>query len=619
MWSDNETERDFLNFGTVATTVSQIIESANGQPVSIGISGSWGVGKSSMIKLIQNRLNTEPGKEDEKKYLFVEFNAWLYQGYDDARASLMEVIARTLASEAESQETAVDKTKELLSRINWLRVAKLSAGSAAALAVGLPPVGLIGSVFNAGRELLEGEPTTAEIDTMQKAGESAIGAGRELLKPIMPSSPPQEIEAIRQGFESALQEMGLTLIVLIDDLDRCLPETAISTLEALRLFLFLKNTAFVIAADAKMIRHAVRKHFDGIDDVLVTNYFDKLIQIPIQVPKLGTQDVRAYLSLLYIDSSTLGDEHKEALRVHICNRLSETWKGARVDRSFIRKLESDLNITMQTELTAQLDMVDRLAPLMSSDTAIEANPRLIKRLLNSISIRMAIGSAQSVALDETVLTKMLLLERCGTKEAYTKIAESSAENENGYPAILKNIEAAVDGGKELELIEEFDSKFFRQWVASKPALSDVDLRAVLFVSREHSPLLLSHEQMTTAGTEIFEALVDHPDMAPALLERVQELSVEDLTMIMDKLLERAGREQSWGVPPILDACITIAKANSPLGKRLGTFLSARPVSQIEPSIVPKIKDEEWSEIAFSAWKGGDVDQPVKAAINQARQ
>jgi len=283
MWSDNETERDFLNFGTVAATVSQIIGSANGEPISIGISGSWGVGKSSMIKLIQSQLNTEPAKEGEKKYLFVEFNAWLYQGYDDARASLMEVIARTLAEEAEKQETAVDKIKDLLSRINWLRVSKLSVGSAAALAVGLPPIGLIGSVFNSGRDLLEGEATGAEIDAMQKVGDSAISAGRELIKPIKPSSPPQEIEAIRQGFESALQEMGLTLVVLIDDLDRCLPETAISTLEALRLFLFLKNTAFVIAADTKMIRHAVRKHFDGIDDALVTNYFDKLIQVPIQV------------------------------------------------------------------------------------------------------------------------------------------------------------------------------------------------------------------------------------------------------------------------------------------------------------------------------------------------
>jgi predicted KAP-like P-loop ATPase len=74
------------------------------------------------------------------------------------------------------------------------------------------------------------------------------------------------------------------LVVLIDDLDRCLAETTVSTLEGMRLFLFLENAAFVIAADTEMIKHAVRRHFDGVNDDLVTNYFDKLIQVPIRVP-----------------------------------------------------------------------------------------------------------------------------------------------------------------------------------------------------------------------------------------------------------------------------------------------------------------------------------------------
>src|SRR6185503_11828942 len=108
--------------------------------------------------------------------------------------------------------------------------------------------------------------------------------------------------------EQTLEELGITLIVLIDDVDRCLPETTISTLEAIRLFLFIDRTAFVIAADDQMIRHAVRRHFEGITDDLITNYFDKLVQIPIRVPSLGTQDVRAYMMLLYIENSGLKAE-----------------------------------------------------------------------------------------------------------------------------------------------------------------------------------------------------------------------------------------------------------------------------------------------------------------------
>ena len=52
MWSDNETNRDFLNFRCVADTAAEMVVQANGQPLSLGVSGDWGVGKSSMLKLI---------------------------------------------------------------------------------------------------------------------------------------------------------------------------------------------------------------------------------------------------------------------------------------------------------------------------------------------------------------------------------------------------------------------------------------------------------------------------------------------------------------------------------------------------------------------------------------
>src|SRR5690606_6166131 len=207
-----------------------------------------------------------------------------------------------------------------------------------------------------------------------------------LLKPKPELSPPREIHAIRESFEQTLKEIGITLVVLIDDLDRCLPATTISTLEAIRLFLFLDHTAFVIAADNAMIKHAVRQHFGGVDDELVTNYFDKLVQIPIRVPPLGTQEVRAYMLLLFVENSTLGAEAKETIRKKVCARLAETWRGKRVDRAFIESIHSDL----PTELVGRFDTADRLAPLMTTASQISGNPRLIKRFLNALAIRMTI-------------------------------------------------------------------------------------------------------------------------------------------------------------------------------------------------------------------------------------
>ena len=129
MWPDNETDRDFLNFSGVAETVAEIIVQAQGRPISIGVSGAWGVGKSSMIRLIRGSL-AERAKKGQGDFVFVEFNAWLYQGYDDARAALMDVIASALAAEAEKRKKGVEKVADFLERVNWLRVAKLVAGSA---------------------------------------------------------------------------------------------------------------------------------------------------------------------------------------------------------------------------------------------------------------------------------------------------------------------------------------------------------------------------------------------------------------------------------------------------------------------------------------------------------
>jgi predicted KAP-like P-loop ATPase len=56
MWPDTETEEDFLNFSSVAATVAEIIVQAQRRPISIGVSGAWGVGKSSMIRLIRKEL-----------------------------------------------------------------------------------------------------------------------------------------------------------------------------------------------------------------------------------------------------------------------------------------------------------------------------------------------------------------------------------------------------------------------------------------------------------------------------------------------------------------------------------------------------------------------------------
>lgn len=619
MWSDNETDRDFLNFTGVADTVAEIIVQAKGRPISIGMSGAWGVGKSSMIKLVRRSLAQRLDKnETDGNFIFVEFNAWLYQGYDDARAALMDVIGHTLMTEAEKRKKGLDKAQEFVERIQWARLIKLVGGSAIALHAGLPPVGLIGELYGVGKQIFGGAGDSKTIAVVEKAFNEASGAAKGLLGPKKKlSSPPQEIHALRESFEKTLEAMGVTLVVLIDDLDRCLPETTISTLEAIRLFLFLKNTAFVIAADDEMIKLAVRRHFQGMDvkDDLVISYFDKLIQLPIRVPPLGTQEVRAYMMLLYVENSALDENVKEQIRAAICKQLGQTWQGKRVDRAFVQSLHDKFD----DELVGQFDTADRLAHLMTTATGIAGNPRLIKRFLNALAIRMAISKAQGVGVDEAVLAKMLLFERVGNPKAYAELSKAATESGDGKPAFLSEWEEKANAGKDLALQPPWDDPFILEWLTLPPRLADRDLRGPLYVSREHAPLISPQDRLSSESAELLTALLQQPEMAAALKARLTKLSRTEITVIMDRLLDQARKEQEWGVPPILEACLVVAAADPPQGARLAAFLSDRPLTQIKANIVPKIGDETWATGVLDKWnRTTGVSGPVKAAIKQRR-
>lgn len=611
MWPDNETERDFLNFTGVADTVAEIVVQARGRPISIGVSGAWGVGKSSMIKLIRRALEKrEEGRRSE--FVFVEFNAWLYQGYDDARAALMEVIATTLKKEAEERKSGLDKVQELLKRVDWLRAAKF-VGSAAALGFGLAPVGLVGEVFELGKKVLEGKAGQDDMAQLERKTADLGSTAAGLLKAKLDSSPPKEIQAIRDFFEAALSEMGVKLVVLIDDLDRCLPPTTISTLEAIRLFLFLENTAFVIAADDAMIKHAVRQHFAGVDESLVISYFDKLIQVPIRVPPLGTQEVRAYLMLLFVENSTLDEKVKETIRSKVCEQLGQTWRGRRVDRAFMQSIHDNL----PGELVAQLDAADRLAPVMTGASQIAGNPRLIKRFLNALSIRMAISRAQGVGVDEAALVKMLLFERCGDPAAYAALTKAVVEDEKGKPRFLAEWEKKANAGEDFALNAPWDDPFVREWLTIPPRLFEMDLRGILYVSREHAPLITPEDRLSSEGAELLTAILQHPDMARELHDRLVRLPRSEMTIVMDRLLDRARQEQEWGTPPVLDGCLAVAAADPAQSRRLAAFLRERPPAQIKPSIVPKIGDQPWAAEVFETWKTAtNISATVKRAITQ---
>ena len=99
MWSDKESKIDFLNFNETAQSIKDLITEKDLMPISVGVFGDWGAGKSTILELTKKSLDTE-----EQQYIQVHFDAWMFQGYDDAKAALLETIASKLVKQAESDK-----------------------------------------------------------------------------------------------------------------------------------------------------------------------------------------------------------------------------------------------------------------------------------------------------------------------------------------------------------------------------------------------------------------------------------------------------------------------------------------------------------------------------------
>lgn len=618
MWADNETDRDFLNFRYVADLASEMIIQAKGRPLSLGVSGSWGVGKSSMVKLLETSLRGT-GRDD---FVFITFNAWLYQGLDDARAALLEVIAQKLAARAKDNESVAKKVTEFAKRIDYVRVSRMGVDLLSTIMTGVPVGSIIKGITDVVGSLSDGDISTEDVDQARKVGAELGSELKGSLREKKAESPPQAIQKLRDSFEEILAELNVTLVVFVDDLDRCLPDTAIRTLEAMRLFLFMQRTAFVIAADDKMIREAVRIHFKdaNLDEDLITSYFDKLIQVPLRVPPLGINEVRAYLMLLFVERADLTREVKDKVRVEVCKLLGQSWRGEAITPTAVRALVP----SCPEALGHEIELSDRLARLMTISKQIRGNPRLIKRFLNTLSIRKALAAKQQIVVDESVLAKVLLLERSGTPSAFTDFVEMINATLNGTSDRLAAIERAAREGdplpRETPGSWQADEDFITEWLSLDPPLGGQDLRGALHVGRESVPLIAATERLSKEAAAALRSLMAlRVDPQRTLLQQVRALSASDRDTIMGRLIGSAATETQWGTPNILRGMLAVAECDAEQAKRLAGFFKGLSASSITAAIVPRLANKTWADEVLDAWKAGpDINVRVKRAIEAAR-
>ena len=293
MLSDQPAREDRLNFAPYAKTlVEMIADPYTGTPLTIGVFGGWGRGKTSLMRMVQGRLDALDAEPLSLRTVW--FNAWLYSR---ERAVWRSLIARVVQSVRQ-----FDLTGDHRAALDQLEARLYQPARGADERIVLPPgcvPGLdgVGTVTPAGLELLRRRA--------QRAGDEAgVEALTELLRDARVSRALNWREALvalddfRRQFEdlsAGILNHG-RVVVFIDDLDRCLPDKAVEVLEAVKLFLDVPGFVFVLGVDRTVIAEGIRVRYRDYETELDgARYLEKIVQIPFKLPPIDAATVTRYV------------------------------------------------------------------------------------------------------------------------------------------------------------------------------------------------------------------------------------------------------------------------------------------------------------------------------------
>lgn len=541
--SDNETRVDMINNRAIAITVVDLINESKDNPISIGIHGDWGSGKSSLLEMIEEELIGKNGVE------CIKFNGWKYQGFEDAKIALMSTIISELIRKRKFAIKCQDTIKKIWKNINWLNVAKNAGGIALAAITGIPSIGILSNMFyNTNEDGHETEKLEQQIIDTKTAQDSSIA---------------KEFFEFQQAFEKLLSDSSVDkLVILIDDLDRCLPEITIDTLEAIRLFMFSKSTAFVIAADEAMIEYAVKRHFPNIVDnnlgqEFSKRYLEKLIQVPFRLPALGEVETKMYILLLMIGSK-LSENNNNFLKLikTSIEKLKKPWIHQGLSFKDLQEILAEDYDVVKNEIM----IANQIYPILYRYTY--GNPRKIKRFINMLLLRYRISEARGFGDEITlpILAKIMLVEYY-MPEVYSEIAKETSDN--GKCKLLDELEKLFsqnDDNSNLE-IESNDNKafcnkildpnnnvLFYNWLNSEPLLGNIDLRPYYFACKEKEEYVFNKVQSDKL-ISIIAGLMSSSMNIANIADQVERLSKNDAKYVFDILSQKILSQGDISIKP----------------------------------------------------------------------
>jgi len=221
------------------------------------INGAWGVGKSHMLNVLEQQIEAEA--DSSNKYLVFHYNCWQYDYYDEPLVAMVASILDTL----DEKENLIPKDfKE-----SFIACLKILGGGAiryitkkASDSTGINFDGIINSIKSGHKLSKERIAESHEYDN--------YFAFKKILK------------ALRISFEKLSEDK--TIIFVVDELDRCLPEYAIKVIERLHhIFYDIPNVQVIISIDRAQFGQVIENIYGENTDT--KKYLAKFIQFEIKL------------------------------------------------------------------------------------------------------------------------------------------------------------------------------------------------------------------------------------------------------------------------------------------------------------------------------------------------
>jgi hypothetical protein len=498
MWADNETSEDLLGFKVHADLLIDVINDESVLPVTIGVFGDWGSGKSSVLRIIEKEFNQDKNKDS----LCIYFNGWTFEGYDDAKAALLNAILKDLEDNkklsAEVKDTVKDKAKKLWKSIDWMRGAGMIMKNIALPAVSAYFTGGLSLIPFASQKLAEWGIDSQEKLISKLQSEEGADFFKELQKDLDENREDKTnaVADFRNDFKDLLKATKFKkLVVIIDDLDRCTPDRLIDNLEAVKLFLNVSNTAFIIGADPRIIKHAIEYRYrqkgkisETDDSEIVKDYLEKLIQIPYNLPKLSDSEVETYISLLICQRELSKEQFKKVYEFFGTFRQRDRYSvcGFAAIKDILEDSEKD-------QVLKSLVSIPALVPIITQ--TLSGNPRQIKRFLNTLTLRHRLATVANISeFNIAILAKLMVLEYSNTELLLFKQLYDWQVNEKGLPSQIVKLETISRDNQEfskakqeidkIDELKSWNSSRVINWLKVEPLLSGIDLSDYFWLSRD---------------------------------------------------------------------------------------------------------------------------------------